>query len=54
MSQGEQDPRARFRQLPEPVRPADVVETSDANRPVVAETTLETDWRLSLLGPGTP
>jgi hypothetical protein len=34
--------------------PADVVETSDANRPVIAETSLETDWRLSLLGPGTP
>ncbi|MCW2617222.1 MAG: hypothetical protein JWR28_371 [Modestobacter sp.] len=54
MSQGEQDPRARFRQLPEPVQLEDVVETSDSNRPVVAETPLDEAWRLALLGPGTP
>jgi hypothetical protein len=54
MSQGEQDPRARFRQLPEPVQLEDVVETSDSNRPVVAETPLDEAWRLALLGPGRP
>jgi hypothetical protein len=54
MCETEHDPRARFRQLPEPVRLEDVVETSDATRPAVTETPLETDWRLSLLGPGTP
>ncbi|WP_222268598.1 hypothetical protein [Modestobacter marinus] len=48
------DPRARFRELPEPVRPDELVETSAAGRPVVVETQLETDWRLALLGPGTP
>ncbi len=54
MSEDQQDPRARFRQLPEPVRPEELVETSDVARPVVVETPLETDWRLALLGPGTP
>ena len=54
MSEAEHDPRARFRQLPEPVRLEEVVETSDAGRPEVTETPLEADWRLSLLGPGTP
>jgi hypothetical protein len=48
------DPRARFRQLPEPVRREELVETTDADRPVVVETPLETEWRLALLGPGTP
>ncbi|WP_369133546.1 hypothetical protein [Modestobacter sp. I12A-02662] len=48
------DPRARFRELPERVRPDELVETTDADRPVVVETQLETDWRLALLGPGTP
>ena len=54
VSEAEQDPRAQYRRLPEPVRLEDVVETSDANRPVQAETPLSTDWRLALLGPGTP
>jgi hypothetical protein len=54
MSQGERDARNRFRQLPEPVRPEDVVETADVNRPVVVETPLEEAWRVALLGPGTP
>ena len=48
------DPRARFRQLPEPVRPDELVETTDADHPVAVETPLETEWRLALLGPGTP
>jgi hypothetical protein len=54
MSEAPQDPRARFRQLPEPVRPEELVETSDVDRPVVAETPLEEQWRQALLGPGTP
>jgi hypothetical protein len=54
MTEPRDDPRARFRRLPEPVRPEDLVETADADRPVVVETELETEWRLALLGPGTP
>jgi hypothetical protein len=54
MSEAEHDARARFRQLPEPVRPEHLVETSDVDRPVPAETPLQTEWRLALLGPGTP
>ena len=54
MSEGEQDPRARFRRLPEPVRPEELVETSDVDRPVVAEGPLEEAWRVALLGPGAP
>jgi hypothetical protein len=54
MTEAEQDPRAQFRKLSEPVRPEELVETSDVERPVVAETPLETEWRLALLGPGTP
>jgi len=48
------DPRARFRELPRPVRPEELVETTDADGPVAAETPLETEWRVALLGPGTP
>jgi hypothetical protein len=54
MTDASDDPRARFRQLPETVRPEDLVETTDAGRPVVVETELHTEWRLALLGPGTP
>ena len=54
MSEAEHDPRARFRRLPEPVRPDELVETSDVDRPVVVETPLQEAWRLALLGPGAP
>ena len=33
-----EDPRARFRRLPDRVRPEDAVETSDADPPQVVET----------------
>jgi hypothetical protein len=50
-----EDPRARFRHLPDdPIRPDQLVETSDVNRPVQIEKPLETEWRLAMLGPGTP
>jgi hypothetical protein len=32
-----EDPRARFRHLPEPIRPHEMVETTDVNRPVEKE-----------------
>jgi hypothetical protein len=52
MSQGEHDPRARFRQLPEPVRPEDVVETEVADSPLVVETPAQIDRRLLAAGGG--
>ena len=54
MSEAEQDPRARFRELPARVRPEDVVETTDVNRPLPAESPLQEVWRVALFGPGTP
>ena len=45
------DPRAQYRQLPEPVRPDELVETSDADRPVPVETELQEVWRTALFGP---
>jgi len=48
------DPRAQYRQLPEPVRADELVETSEADRPVVVETELHEVWRTALFGPGTP
>jgi hypothetical protein len=49
-----EDPRARFRHLPDPIRPDQLVETSDVNRPIEREKPIEVDWRLAALGPGTP
>ena len=48
------DPRARFRELPEPVPPDELVETSDAEPRQVVETELHEAWRSTLLGPGVP
>jgi hypothetical protein len=42
----QEDPRARFRQLPEPVRLEDVVETSPAEDPQVVETPAEVYLRV--------
>jgi hypothetical protein len=50
----EDDPRARFRELPERVRPEDTVETSDADPPLVVESEPAEVWRTALFGPGTP
>jgi len=47
-----EDPRARFRQLPEPVRPEDVVETSDARQVAPPEQEVPAAWRSTLLGAG--
>jgi hypothetical protein len=44
------DPRARFRQLPEPVRREDLVETIDPDPPMVVETTPQVDQRLWMAG----
>jgi hypothetical protein len=52
MSEGGHDPRARFRQLPEPVRPEDVVETEVADPPLIVETPAEIDRRLLAAGGG--
>ena len=54
MTTPQDDPRSRFRQLPDPVRAEELVETSDTNPPAVGETPLEAEWRLTLLGPGAP
>jgi hypothetical protein len=51
MSEAE-DPRARFRELPEPVRLEDVVETSQADVPRVVETAPDIDHRLLAAGGG--
>ena len=47
----QQDPRSQYRQLPEPMRPDELVETSDAGRPMVVETELQEVWRTALFGP---
>ena len=54
MSEASSDPRDRFRQLPERVRPEEVVETSDADPPLVVEGEMAEVWRTALFGPGTP
>jgi hypothetical protein len=55
VSQPADDPRARFRHLPEPVRPEDLVETVDADPPPLLETPWEDDARwLRAAGGGTP
>jgi hypothetical protein len=47
--------RARFGQLPEPVRREQLVETTDADPPRVTETEFDTDQRLWLAaGGGSP
>ena len=45
------DPRAQYRELPEPVRPEELVETTDAERAVPVETELHEAWRTALFGP---
>jgi hypothetical protein len=52
MSEGEHDPRARFRQLPEPVRPEDVVETEVADPPLAVETPADVERRQLAAGGG--
>ncbi len=47
-----EDPRARFRELPEPVRPEDTVETADVTAPPAREGELAEAWRTALLGAG--
>jgi hypothetical protein len=55
MTDREQDPRAQFRHLPDPVRPDELVETQDAGPRLVVETPPQMDQRLWLAGgAGTP
>jgi hypothetical protein len=54
VSEAEQDPRAQYRELPAPLRPEELVETSDVSPPTPAETPLQEVWRVALFGPGTP
>jgi hypothetical protein len=49
-----EDPRAQYRHLPEPVRPEELVETSDVTRPVQTEPQPDIDVRVVGFGPGTP
>ena len=46
-----EDPRHRFRRLPEPVPSDELVETTDTDRPAPAEGLLDAEWRQALLGP---
>ena len=48
------DPRARFRSLPAPVRPEELVETQDAEPPVAGDAEPEPAWRAVYLGGGLP
>ena len=41
-----EDPRSQYRHLPEPVRPEELVETSDVTRPVETEPQPDIDFRL--------
>jgi hypothetical protein len=54
MAQHREDPRARFRHLPEPVRLDETVETSDVSRPVEGEPTTGVWEEIALGGPGLP
>jgi hypothetical protein len=46
------DPRAQFRQLPERVRPEELVETQPADPPLVAETPADGEKRQLAAGGG--
>ena len=46
------DPRARFRELPEPVRPDDLVEEQPADPPLVVETPAHSEKRQLAAGGG--
>jgi hypothetical protein len=52
MSEGPTDPRAQFRQLPEPVRPEELVETQPADPPLPAETPADGERRQLASGGG--
>jgi hypothetical protein len=52
MSETEPDPRARFRQLPEPVPPEELVETQPADPLLVVETPADSDKRQLAAGGG--
>jgi hypothetical protein len=52
MSETTDDPRARFRQLPERVRPEELVETQPADPPLVAETPGDDEKRQLAAGGG--
>ena len=52
MSQTGNDPRARFRQLPEPVLPEETVETQAADPPLQVETPADAERRQLASGGG--
>jgi hypothetical protein len=52
VSDAEHDPRARFRQLPEPVRPEQTVETQAADPPLQVETPADAERRQLASGGG--
>ncbi|SDO58910.1 hypothetical protein SAMN05660199_02230 [Klenkia soli] len=47
-----EDPRARFRDLPAPCRPEQLVETSDVSQVAPPEQEVPAAWRSALLGAG--
>jgi hypothetical protein len=52
MTEAEEDPRARFRALPEPVRPEQTVETQAADPPLQVETPADAERRQLAAGGG--
>ena len=55
MTEQPDDPRARFRQLPDdPIRPEQWVETQDAEPPVAGDAEPEPAWRAVYFGGGLP
>ena len=48
----EENPQDRFRELPDPPRPEDLVETSDASGPTPPEREVRPAWQQTLLGGG--
>ncbi|WP_216870550.1 hypothetical protein [Modestobacter excelsi] len=52
MSEAERDPRARFRELPDPVRPEELVETRPADPPLPVETPADAERRQLAAGGG--
>jgi hypothetical protein len=52
VSDAEHDPRARFRELPERVRPEELVESQPADPPLLVETPADAERRQLASGGG--
>jgi hypothetical protein len=54
MTEKSEDPRARFRHLPEPVPADELVEMADAGSPLPTDEPLRAAWEAVYLGGATP